>query len=302
MGSSSYLSYVPLVVVLVILQSVLTPLQMWRQMVMMTSWNPFWHTNICLGSNCLSELGSCVTDGQCVKTVGCVNTCMLDNLYSEEKVAACAYLCEMTHGYENTQFTDMMQCMLDNKCLTQYPEDGPCIGTNEDGLKHVKKMEDIEGDWWVLRGVNCGDSVYPGGYDWYPCQHERFIKESNGQWINKVTYCGGSSDKCVTDMIVTVANVSMTAPGVVHHDYTDAPLSPQSEDWRLVSWPHPDYALMLWCGRLPVLDYAGGIVISRQKNDKEMPESVLKEFKKVLSKHGLDWEKMCPSNNDHCPY
>ena len=45
-------------------------------------------------------------------------------------------------------------------------------------------------------------------------------------------------------MIVTVANVSMSAPGVVHHDYTDAPLAPQSEDWRLVSWPHPDYALV----------------------------------------------------------
>ena len=42
-----------------------------------------------------------------------------------------------------------------------------------------------------------------------------------------MTYCGGSADQCVTDMIVTIANVSMPAPGVVHHDYTDAPLSPQ---------------------------------------------------------------------------
>ena len=37
-------------------------------------------------------------------------------------------------------------------------------------------MEDIQGDWWVVRGVNCGESPYPGGYDWYPCQHERFIR------------------------------------------------------------------------------------------------------------------------------
>ena len=49
------------------------------------------------------------------------------------------------------------------------------------------------------------------------------------QWINNVTYCGGSRDSCVTEMIVTVANVTMPSPGVVHHDYTDAPLSPQSE-------------------------------------------------------------------------
>ena len=32
------------------------------------------------------------------------------------------------------------------------------------------------GDWWVLYGVNCGQAPYPGGYDWYPCQHERFIR------------------------------------------------------------------------------------------------------------------------------
>ena len=40
----------------------------------------------------------------------------------------------------------------------------------------------------------------------------------------------------------------------------------QVEDWRLVSMPSPDYALMLWCGRLPVLDYAGGIVISKHRD------------------------------------
>ena len=42
-----------------------------------------------------------MTNYQCLKTVGCVNTCMLDNMDNEDKVAACAYLCEMTHGYEN---------------------------------------------------------------------------------------------------------------------------------------------------------------------------------------------------------
>ena len=36
---------------------------------------------------------------------------------------------------------------------------------------------------------------------------------------------------------------------MVHHDYVDAPLAPQSEDWRLVSFPHPDYAFMMWSVR-----------------------------------------------------
>ena len=67
----------------------------------------------------------------------------------------------------------------------------------------------------------------PGGYDWYPCQHERFIRQKSGQWINNVTYCAGKEDKCVSDMIVTIANVSLPSPGVVRHDYTDALLAPQ---------------------------------------------------------------------------
>ena len=50
---------------------------------------------------------------------------------------------------------------------------------------------------------------------------------ADGSWINKVSYCGGKQDECTTDMITTIANVSMSRPGVVHHVYTDAPLEPQ---------------------------------------------------------------------------
>ena len=64
----------------------------------------------------------------------------------------------------------------------------------------------------------------------YPCQHERFIRtgdDTNTQWINNVTYCAGQNDICISDMIVTIANISLPHPGVVQHMYTDAPLSPQ---------------------------------------------------------------------------
>ena len=88
----------------------------------------------------------------------------------------------------------------------------------------------VKGDWWVLWGLNCGEGEYPGGYDGYPCHHERFIKQSNGQWINNVTYCGGKKNKCSSDFIVTVANISLSHPGVIQHSYTDAPLSPQVSD------------------------------------------------------------------------
>ena len=58
-----------------------------------------------------------------------------------------------------------------------------------------------------------------------PCFYLR--SPNGGHWINNVTYCGGQLNECTTDIIVTIANVSMTSPGVVHHKYTDAPLEPQ---------------------------------------------------------------------------
>jgi len=284
-----------------LLPALLTPLQLWRQVQLAASWSPFWHTNTHLAAHCPLKAVTCVTDLRCLQAVACINTCMLDNLHAWDKVAQCAYLCEMTHGYENEPLHDLLNCMLANGVLEQYPQDGPCLGGDGDAVGHVTSMADIQGDWWVVFGVNCGAPPYPGGYDWYPCQHERFLLQENGQWINNVTYCGGGQDTCTTDIIVTIANVSMPAPGVVHHDYVDAPLAPQSEDWRLVSFPHPDYAFMMWCGRLPVLDYAGGIVISRHRSAEDMPAEVEAEFKAAAAKFGLEWSNLCPSNNKHCP-
>ena len=156
----------------------------------------------------------------------CVMKCTIDEKLN--RIAACAYTCEMTHGFENPQFLELIQCYVNNDCLVKYPNDGICYGNDENGIKHLKSMDQIKGEWWVIRGVNCGqDDDNPGGYDGYPCQMERFIKEDNGQWVNKVTYCDGKQDQCISDIILTVANVSMPHSGVLQMDYTDAPLSPQ---------------------------------------------------------------------------
>ena len=51
----------------------------------------------------------------------------------------------------------------------------------------------------IILGLNCGyDEVFPGGYDWFPCQHERYQQTEEGKWINKISYCAGSDDKCLS--------------------------------------------------------------------------------------------------------
>lgn len=258
----------------------------------------------CTLRNCAGVLAACVADQACLNTSICINQCTIE--MPSEKIASCAYICEMTHGYENEPFLDVMQCMVGNNCMYDYPKDGVCKGTDADALKTITSLEQVFGDWWVIRGLNCGFGDYPGGYDGYPCQHERFIPhpDGSGQWINNVTYCAGTADKCVSQMIVTIANITMPRPGVVHFSYTDAPLAPQEEDWRILSWPDEgDYMFLLWCGKLPVLEYNGGIVMSRHRSEHQMPHHILQEFKDIAAKHNIDYYKdLCPSDNHHCPF
>jgi len=255
----------------------------------------------CVLGSCLHITAKCFMNTNCRNTVNCIEKCTSNERLA--RVAGCAYTCEMTHGYENEEFLDEIKCLVNNGCLTNYPRDGICHGDDSHGIPNLKSLDQVKGDWWVTRGLNCGQSDdYPGGYDGYPCQHERFIKQESGQWINRVTYCDGKNDECLASGIIeTIANVSLPAPGVVQHDYTDAPLSPQVEKWRIVSWPNEgDYLMMLWCGRLPILEYNGGIILSRHRSDKDMPKSTLDIFKKLSDKHGIPWSEWCPSNNEHC--
>ena len=71
-----------------------------------------------------------------------------------------------------------------------------------------------------------------------------------------------------------------------------------------MSWPDQgDYLFMLWCGQLPILEYNGGIVLSRKRNEKEMPKKYHEEFRRLAAKFGIDYDKdLCINNNDLCPF
>ena len=52
----------------------------------------------------------------------------------------------MTHGYENAEFLENMQCLIDNQCLPQYPDDGICYGQDSDGLKSITSMDQVRSE------------------------------------------------------------------------------------------------------------------------------------------------------------
>merc|ERR1719217_1588254 len=233
----------------------------------------------------------------------------------------------MTSGQGSAEFLNLLTCMNSNSCIDHYPQDGLCLAKDSDAVQNLTSLSQIKGDWWVVKGVNCGQThkgsdkldptpklsgTYPGAYDRYPCQHERIVKSTGhdypnptAEWVNNITYCGGENGgikEYKTNIIDTVANISLTSPGVIHHLYTDAPLLPQDEYWRVVSWPHPDWMLVIWCGNTPLLPYNGGIVLSRASRSLHgIPKYVDTAFRAKAAEHSIVYDQMCPRHNEGCP-
>ena len=163
----------------------------------------------------------------------------------------------------------------------------------------------VAGDWWVVKGVNCAqDDVWLGGYDWYPCQHERYLRLEDGGWINNTTYCGGTDSTCTTDQIVTIPHATMPSPGLIRLEYDDEPLLPQIERWHIVSvssWPEPQFIFVMWCGTNPALDYNGAFVLSRTRTLTGISPETEALFRQVATDHGVSYDDMCVSDNTDCP-
>ena len=81
-----------------------------------------------------------------------------------------------------------------------------------------------KGDWWVLKGQNCGqdetvENGWYGGADWCPCQHGRFVKADDGSWINNTTFCAGTGSLWPQGKKATTGRIGHTKQPVVkcHH-------------------------------------------------------------------------------------
>merc|ERR1719167_1565946 len=103
----------------------------------------------------------------------------------------------------------------------------------------------------------------------------------------------GSSNWRMTNGSTTLPTVRVywSSPGVLRHDYpqSEAPIIPQIEDWTWV-WISGDWAVVVWCGSNPMLEYNGGFVLSRQRSDGTLPLELEGEIRKILETFGMKLE------------
>jgi len=250
----------------------------------------------CVALHCAWESGLCVINAGCLKTLQCMMGCE-----GEPDVSQCQFECEMTLGQGNEPFENLLNCMAKNDCFPEVPPDGICLPSTEDTVQSIESIEEVAGDWWVVRGINCGqDDVWRGGYDWYPCQHERYLRIDDGSWINNTTYSGGTNSNPTTEVLVTIPHATMPSPGLIRLEYDDEPLLPQIERWHIVSKPDDSYMMVLWCGTNPALDYNGGFVLSRTRTQDDMSPEAEAAFREQAKKFGVDYDAMCITDNTDC--
>ena len=254
-------------------------------------------TGQCIEANCSKEMSTCLLNTQCRDAILCSGL----KCQNKKNQDACNLLCELTYGYNSTKYRKLLQCTVDHGCMPTSPPDGTCLAKDSDAIKNLTSMSQMKGKWWILRGLNCGQNGWPAAFDYFPCQRDDFVYE-NGHWVDHIAYCGGSNNTCSTKMIYTVADVALSSSGVMSHNYTDPPLRPQVEQWRVLSWPHRDWMLYIYCGRTPVGVYAGGSVVNRSEHPPNgtIPEYVEREFRTTANHFGFDYDTMCVSDVSNC--
>lgn len=251
----------------------------------------------CVLEHCSTTLFRCMLDEKCRKAAICNTKCQ-----SQSDVDGCNLVCELNNGYNNKAYSELLVCFVKNKCLPVSPMNGKCLAQDNQTVTTLTNMEQVSGKWWILKGLNCGqDALWRAGFDYYPCQRDEFKQQTDGSFVDFISYCGGKNNTCTTNILNTRANASMTSPGVMKHLYLDAPLLPQIEYWRVISY-YKDWMLYIYCGSTPAGDYAGGSVVSRTaRRIEDIPAEIEKDFIATARKFGFDYHAMCISDVSSCP-
>lgn len=104
----------------------------------------------CVSSHCLMSSVACFRNVECRRAVMCNQKCL-----KSDNEAACNLLCQLTVGYDNKKYINLLRCMAAHNCLPKLPPDGKCMAKAEDGIKELTDLSQIEGSWWILKGYAC---------------------------------------------------------------------------------------------------------------------------------------------------
>jgi len=252
--------------------------------------NPF-----CVPLHCGTEAAACMADTTCRTKLMCEAGC--NSLFKDDtdplrlKGQNCSNKC--VFSYDSDQFDTFMSCMVTNKCMELPTIPNEC--KTESDIHVLKKvdMDDLLGDWWVVRG-------HHPIYDCYPCQLMHFNKfndthrEFNPQYqvylvndtlrlMDQHSYYNDYDPK------MNRVRLPFKDGGLEHH-----------EDWYIVDkFPEHGVIVVHFCSYTLNWHTAGSVVLSKNSI---LPAEVEKLLPDVVRKSmGYDISEYCTNKVKDCP-
>jgi hypothetical protein len=251
-----------------------------------------------------------VLEPACRETLDCNARCGSQGVRSEQQ--ACHLVCQLARGQKSEHYGSLVQCFAENGCLPTLPEgtDGRCPVTAENihKVQVLESLDEIEGTWLEVRGLNCGvpGSSWEGGYDALPCRSDAWVYRAE-QWWYHTSFCAPAEDRACNEegpvFLIGEPRLSDEVPGLLEVPYANPPLQPQDERWYVLSRPDPDWIMYTYCGSTPVGEYAGLNVMTRvpEPSDDAMPPEVEAAFREVAMEFDFPYDDMCITDQSLCP-
>ncbi len=229
----------------------------------------------CLLYHCWKPMVSCVLNRECRAQLMSLGNCTYK---TGDRMMTCFIA---AFSQPNEKLLQMMSCMGGSGCLPEPVPNCP-VPTTRSRIAPVT-LADLEGDWYVVRGLSAV-------YDCWPGQRYTFRQVSETVSTYDYVYFPVSKTspvaiQCTTTAIPFAAGETEIYPGRFRVNYTAYGM-PGVDDWFCLSHPNPNYLLIYYCGASAMDSYVGGIVLSRTL-DTFIPEDVLDDFADALANAGI---------------
>ena len=237
----------------------------------------------CMATKCLGKTISCVTNKGCKKSMDCSRACPQDG--SEESFR-CQMLC--AEKADSEKFSEFTACAVEKGCFPKAKA-STCALPRDLGQLSPMTLSDLEGDWWVVRGLS-------RTFDCWSCQRMSFKKE--GALSSSYDYHYSPIGKAKT---IRCQLEKLEAPGQFDVHYKTNGID-GLDHWYVLDHVG-DFALIYYCGETAVHNYRGGVVMSRGF-DTSIPRDVVNSFKRTLETLDIEvpvaLEDFCTPDNSGC--
>ncbi|KAJ3323542.1 hypothetical protein HDU76_013615 [Blyttiomyces sp. JEL0837] len=236
----------------------------------------------CMLLHCGLDLIECGIDQTCRNGLQCVSGCS-----NAANPTVCQVQC--FGAYNSPHLTNINTCLFKNNCVPAPPQDPNAVCPTPRNLTTIQQsgmtINDLDGSWWILKGLS-------PTYDYFSCQQMKFTPVT--QSLHRYDYyyqpggVAGTKVSYIACNATTIIDTQSNTPTIGQFNIDYSIFGGLGHDhWYILSRPHPDFALIWYCGHSSLGLYTGGVVAARDPYA-QIPEYVQQAFADAIVAANFD--------------